>query len=457
METMDTEDQAHMQGGPSAYARRARHRHNEDRAQGAYRRLPLRGSGDRSQRNRRQSKEEEQCIGDRQDRQTGPEVEEQCRRDRNSSRGTGVLSKQDSKEEEQCVRGRAPETQVGLSGYSMTIKLRDDSGWRSWYVLSQVSADLCGHSVQRWLGTISIDTTVMMTPRSGVSVDDDEIDNVGGKVGGIDTSVHVTSDAAPALSPESTFFIEYCAGGPSSATPVLLSCVASSDTAPPPRDLLAGLLYTAPPPSTGDAMVRYSDKQALLNDIVHTLEFSIPAEIEQNADRVQHSCSTDIDDLEDDGDPLPLSRHLVRLYTFICKQRYTITRYNPLGRTDKLIHLLNRYESSNHRMYRGLVRMSPDTQELRRTRRTNQQEYELDLATATQGMSQYAVSRLRSSAAHDLREEMFQALFRSTGRNEEDTTALSRRHEKTTVDYNAMTQSTSARRWEQALTQPFSI
>ena len=75
--------------------------------------------------------------------------------------------------------GRAPETQVGLSGYSATIKLRDDSGWRLWYVLSQVSADLCGHSVQRWLGTISIDTTVMMTPRSGVSVDD-EVGGVGG-------------------------------------------------------------------------------------------------------------------------------------------------------------------------------------------------------------------------------------------------------------------------------------
>ncbi|SPC61388.1 related to pol protein [Ustilago sp. UG-2017b] len=84
--------------------------------------------------------------------------------------------------------GGAPETQVGLSGYLATIKLRDDSGWRLWYVLSQVSADLCGHSVQRWLGTISIDTTVMMTPRSGVSVDD-EIDSVGGKVGGVDTSV----------------------------------------------------------------------------------------------------------------------------------------------------------------------------------------------------------------------------------------------------------------------------
>ncbi|SPC61517.1 uncharacterized protein UHOD_11594 [Ustilago sp. UG-2017b] len=54
-------------------------------------------------------------------------------------------------------------------------------------------------------------------------------------------------------------------------------------------------------------------------------------------------------------------------------------------------------------------------------------------------------------------EEMFQALFRSTGRNEEDTTALSRCHEKTTVDYNAMTQSTSARKRERALTQPFLI
>ena len=55
------------------------------------------------------------------------------------------------------VRGRAPETQVGLSGYSVTIKLcdsyclgigldelrrsatiklRDDSGWRLLYMLS---------------------------------------------------------------------------------------------------------------------------------------------------------------------------------------------------------------------------------------------------------------------------------------------------------------------------------
>ncbi|SOV02161.1 uncharacterized protein UDID_18978 [Ustilago sp. UG-2017a] len=47
--------------------------------------------------------------------------------------------------------------------------------------LSSVSADLCGHSVQRWLGTINIDMKVMVTPRSGVSVDDDEVDGVGDK------------------------------------------------------------------------------------------------------------------------------------------------------------------------------------------------------------------------------------------------------------------------------------
>ncbi|SPC62265.1 uncharacterized protein UHOD_12373 [Ustilago sp. UG-2017b] len=97
----------------------------EDQAQGACRQLPFRGSRDKSQRNRHRSKEEEQCIGDR---QAGPE------------------------EEEQCVRGHMPKT-------------------------------------QRWLGTISIDTKGMMTPRSGVSVDDDKMDGVGGKVGGVDTSV----------------------------------------------------------------------------------------------------------------------------------------------------------------------------------------------------------------------------------------------------------------------------
>ncbi|SPC65774.1 uncharacterized protein UHOD_11121 [Ustilago sp. UG-2017b] len=138
-----------------------------------------------------------------------------------------------------CVRGRAPETQVGLSGYSVTIKLRDDSGWRSLYMLSGSSARSISILIPgpQWttaFGSILIQTAEWMRRYGYIPLHS------------------VTSDAAPALSPESTFFIEYYAGGPSSATPVLLSCVASFDTAPPPQDLLAGLLYTAPPPSTGD-------------------------------------------------------------------------------------------------------------------------------------------------------------------------------------------------------------
>ncbi|SOV08290.1 uncharacterized protein UDID_17344 [Ustilago sp. UG-2017a] len=92
------EDRAHMRGGPATkrtklkeqaqprrgQSSRSRHSHKEDQAQGACRWLPLRGSRDKSQRNHHWSKEEEQCIGDR---QVGPEEEEQCRRSRHSSGG----------------------------------------------------------------------------------------------------------------------------------------------------------------------------------------------------------------------------------------------------------------------------------------------------------------------------------------------------------------------------------
>ncbi|SPC66960.1 uncharacterized protein UHOD_11447 [Ustilago sp. UG-2017b] len=86
------------------YAWWSKHRHKEDRAQGAHRWFPLRGSRDKSQRN---------CHW--------------------------------SKEEEQCVRGLAPETRVGLSRYSVTIKLREDSGWRPLYILSdpRTAVDYC--------------------------------------------------------------------------------------------------------------------------------------------------------------------------------------------------------------------------------------------------------------------------------------------------------------------------
>ncbi|SOV03660.1 uncharacterized protein UDID_19106 [Ustilago sp. UG-2017a] len=105
------EERAHMRGGPTTkrtklkeqaqprrgQSSRSRHSHEEDQAQGACRWLPLRGSRDKSQRNHHRSKEEEQCIGDR---QVGPEEEERCRL------LSGVPSKQGSKEEEQCRRSR---------------------------------------------------------------------------------------------------------------------------------------------------------------------------------------------------------------------------------------------------------------------------------------------------------------------------------------------------------------
>ncbi|UTT90053.1 hypothetical protein NDA17_007286 [Ustilago hordei] len=67
------------------------------------------------------------------------------------------------------VRGLAPETQVGLSRYLVTIKLCDS---------------YCLGIGDYQLGTININ--VMMTPRSGVSVDDDEVDGVGDEIGDVD-------------------------------------------------------------------------------------------------------------------------------------------------------------------------------------------------------------------------------------------------------------------------------
>ncbi|SOV07456.1 uncharacterized protein UDID_18911 [Ustilago sp. UG-2017a] len=70
-----------------------------------------------------------------------------------------------------------------------------------------------------------------------------------------------------------------------------------------------------------------------------------------------------------------------------------VSRYDcPADIADLLLPSFSEDEVSE--VVQSLQLDASDTQELRRTRRTNQQEYELDLATATQGMSQYAVSRL---------------------------------------------------------------
>ena len=73
--------------------------------------------------------------------------------------------------QEAAVRGRAPETQICLSRYSASIKLCD-----SYCRFRLTSVD---NSVQRWLGTIDVDMKVVVTPKSGVSVDGEEVGGVG--------------------------------------------------------------------------------------------------------------------------------------------------------------------------------------------------------------------------------------------------------------------------------------
>ncbi|CBQ72825.1 conserved hypothetical protein [Sporisorium reilianum SRZ2] len=92
--------------------------------------------------------------------------------------------------------------------------------------------------------------------------------------------------------------------------------------------------------------------------------------------------------------------------------------------------------------------------ETRRTRRAAQRQYKHDLAEATAGMSQTTISRMRIDGVHELREQMFQALFRSTARVEEDTSPRSRRYEKTVADYKAMLRNTTTRRHANLESQP---
>ncbi|KAJ1045367.1 hypothetical protein NDA10_006306 [Ustilago hordei] len=126
-------------GGPGPYARRARHSHEEDQAQGA---------GTATKRTKLKEHADGYHSG----------LERQESKEPSPVKGEGAVYR-----ELASVRGLAPETQ---------------------------------------LGTININ--VMMTPRSGVSVDDDEVDGVsdeigdvgdnevdgvGDKVGGVNTSV----------------------------------------------------------------------------------------------------------------------------------------------------------------------------------------------------------------------------------------------------------------------------
>lgn len=67
---------------------------------------------------------------------------------------------------------------------------------------------------------------------------------------------------------------------------------------------------------------------------------------------------------------------------------------------------------------------------LRASQHANQQQFEAATAASTQGMSSTALSQHQSSLAHNLREDLFQALFWSAGWPIEDTSAISWHHER---------------------------
>ncbi|SOV08380.1 uncharacterized protein UDID_17369 [Ustilago sp. UG-2017a] len=121
METMDSYGFT-CKGGAGPYARRARQ--EEDQAQGACRWLPFRGSRDKSQRNHHRSKEEEQCIGDR---QVGPEEESSVEEVDTAQEAQGCQARRRS-----SVEGvdTAQEDRSGARGPPCTVLDEEGTLWR---------------------------------------------------------------------------------------------------------------------------------------------------------------------------------------------------------------------------------------------------------------------------------------------------------------------------------------
>ncbi|SYW83588.1 uncharacterized protein UHO2_06802 [Ustilago hordei] len=164
-------------------------------------------------------------------------------------------------DEEHGVRGLAPETQVGLSRYLVTIKLCDSyclgigiDELVAWQLSSctMTAGGIC--CITTAFGSIYIWTTVMMCVewmRIHSTFDDEK------RVPSSSSTVQGASSACLAplclLSCVDSFDTAPSPCYPACLAPLcLLSGVDSFDTAPPPQDLLAGFLYTAPSPLTGD-------------------------------------------------------------------------------------------------------------------------------------------------------------------------------------------------------------
>ncbi|SPO27276.1 uncharacterized protein UTRI_10393 [Ustilago trichophora] len=111
-------------------------------------------------------------------------------------------------------------------------------------------------------------------------------------------------------------------------------------------------------------MVHVSPKQELLNKLKMALQFSIVAETMMNStstldDDLDDSDDNDYGDEYDYDDNYAFSRALAIAYLAVQSDRYSVDRRIMPRRRDTILDRLDHYAEHNHKLYRGLVRMTP--------------------------------------------------------------------------------------------------
>ncbi|CDU23334.1 uncharacterized protein SPSC_01963 [Sporisorium scitamineum] len=132
-------------------------------------------------------------------------------------------------------------------------------------------------------------------------------------------------------------------------------------------------------------MVRYSEKDLFLHEVEDAIVVARMLELQRHDDKVSDSSSSLSGDDESsssdseswlDSDDEPdhtLSNHLIQAHCLITQERYLVDREHDLTDSGRIMRLLDRYASTNVKLYRGMVRMSPEAFEdlTERLRSTN--------------------------------------------------------------------------------------
>ncbi|SPO27686.1 uncharacterized protein UTRI_10164 [Ustilago trichophora] len=103
-------------------------------------------------------------------------------------------------------------------------------------------------------------------------------------------------------------------------------------------------------------MVRVSSKQELLNQLQTAIQHSILFETLLNSElAIDNNCS----DSYDDDYEYAFARALAVMYLAVLSDRYSVERHLLSRRKDTILDRLDHYSEYNHKLYRGLVRMTP--------------------------------------------------------------------------------------------------